>query len=61
VARFEHRARSDVPPGAILRLCMECSDGARFEIACQDAPEVFRWCRDLPGVPMPPHVLRVAR
>jgi len=61
VARFEHRPRPDVPPGAILRVGIECRGrvSARFEIERQEDPQVFRWSRDVPGAPTPPQTLRV--
>jgi hypothetical protein len=58
VARFEARARTDVPPGSILRVAIEC-DGARFEIVRQDDPQVFLWSREAPGAPVPPQTLRI--
>jgi glucose-6-phosphate dehydrogenase assembly protein OpcA len=58
VARFESRPRSDVPPGSILRVTMEC-DGARFEIERQEDPQVFRWSREAPGAPVPQQTLRI--
>jgi len=62
VARFEHRPRADVPPGAILRVGIECRGGVdrpRFEIERQDDPHVFRWSREVPGASTPPQTLRV--
>jgi glucose-6-phosphate dehydrogenase assembly protein OpcA len=58
VARFEARARADVPSGSILRVAIEC-DGARFEVVRQDDPQVFLWSREAPGAPVPPQTLRV--
>jgi glucose-6-phosphate dehydrogenase assembly protein OpcA len=60
VARFDHRPRPDVPPGAILKVAIECGGGARFEIERQDDPQVFRWSRDVPGATTPPQTLRIA-
>jgi glucose-6-phosphate dehydrogenase assembly protein OpcA len=60
VARFEHRPRAGVPPGAILRVALECRGGPRFEIERQDDPQVFKWSRDVSGAPTPPQTLRVA-
>lgn len=58
VARFEARARPDVPSGSILRVAIEC-DGARFEVVRQDDPQVFLWSREAPGAPVPPQPLRI--
>jgi glucose-6-phosphate dehydrogenase assembly protein OpcA len=58
VARFEARARPDVPAGSILRVAIEC-DGARFDIVRQDDPQVFLWSREAPGAPVPPQPLRI--
>jgi glucose-6-phosphate dehydrogenase assembly protein OpcA len=58
VARFERRLRRDVPAGTILRVAFE-GDGARFEIERQEDPQVFRWSREVPGVPTPPQTLRI--
>ncbi len=58
VARFERRERTDVPPGSLLRVTIEC-DGARFEVERQEDPQVFRWSREAPGAPVPPQTLRI--
>jgi glucose-6-phosphate dehydrogenase assembly protein OpcA len=58
VARFEARPRADVPGGTLLRVALEC-DGARFEIARQEDPQVFLWQREAPGAPMPSQTLRI--
>jgi glucose-6-phosphate dehydrogenase assembly protein OpcA len=58
VARFEARARADVPPGSLLRIAMEC-DGARFEVQRQEDPQVFLWSREAPGAPVPAQTLRI--
>jgi glucose-6-phosphate dehydrogenase assembly protein OpcA len=34
-------------------------DGARFEIARQDDPQVFLWSREAPGAPVPPQPFRI--
>jgi len=63
VARFEHRPRRDVLPGAILRVAIECGGAtaspSRFEIERQDDPQVFKWSREVAGAPTPPQTLRV--
>jgi glucose-6-phosphate dehydrogenase assembly protein OpcA len=58
VARFEHRFRSAVPPGTILRVAIECA-AARFEVERQEDPLLFRWSRETPGGSTPPQTLRV--
>jgi hypothetical protein len=58
VARFHARPRADVPSGSILRVTLEC-DGARFEIARQEDPQVFLWSREAPGAPLPSQTLRI--
>ncbi len=58
VARFEARARDDVPQGTILRVALEC-DGARFEVVRQADPAVFLWSREAPGAPVPSQTLRI--
>ncbi len=58
IARFVQRPRSDVPPGSILRVFIEC-DGARFELERQEDPRVFRWSREAPGAPVPPQTVRI--
>jgi glucose-6-phosphate dehydrogenase assembly protein OpcA len=62
VARFDHRPRPDVPPGAILKVAIDCGGPARahFEIERQDDPQVLRWSREVPGFTTPPQTLRVA-
>ena len=57
-ARFEQCRRAEVRPGGIVRVAMECP-GAKFEIVRLEDPQTFRWTRDLPGVPTPPHVMHV--
>jgi glucose-6-phosphate dehydrogenase assembly protein OpcA len=57
--RFEHAPRTDVSPGSIVRVAIEC-DGARFEVQRQDDPDVLRWSREAPGAPVPPQTLRAA-
>lgn len=57
-ARFQQRRQADVRPGGIVRVLFECPD-ARFELARQDNPQVYRWSRELPGATTPPQVLRV--
>ncbi len=57
-ARFVQRPRTDVPPGSLLRVLIEC-DGARFELERQDDPRVFRWSREAPGAPVPPQTVRI--
>ncbi len=58
VTRFEARPRADVPSGSLLRVTLEC-DGARFEIARQEDPQVFLWSREAPGAPVAPQTLRI--
>ncbi len=58
VARFVHHPRTDVPPGSILRVSIEC-DGARFDIERQDDPRVLRWSRETPGAPVSPQTIGV--
>lgn len=59
VARFERRSRADVPPGAIVRVVIDCG-GAIFDIERQQDPCVFRWSREVPGATLPPQTLRLA-
>jgi hypothetical protein len=42
----------------MVRLALECKTG-RFEIQRQADPQVFRWSREVPGMPTPPQLLRV--
>jgi glucose-6-phosphate dehydrogenase assembly protein OpcA len=58
VARFEQRLRPSVRPGGIVRVAIECP-GARFQVERLEDPQTFRWSRELPDVPTPPHVLHV--
>jgi glucose-6-phosphate dehydrogenase assembly protein OpcA len=58
VTRFEAKPRADVPSGSLLRITLEC-DGARFEVARQEDPQVFLWSREAPGAPVAPQTLRV--
>jgi len=58
VVRFEQHLRPNVRPGGIVRLAMECP-GAHFQIERLEDPQTFRWSRNLPGVPTPPHVMHV--
>ncbi|HEY1695979.1 MAG TPA: glucose-6-phosphate dehydrogenase assembly protein OpcA [Polyangiaceae bacterium] len=57
-ARFEPKLRPGVRPGGIVRLSIQCQD-ARFDIAREDDPQVFRWSREVPGVPTPSQLLRI--
>jgi glucose-6-phosphate dehydrogenase assembly protein OpcA len=57
-ARFEQRAQAEVRPGGIVRVEFAC-EGAHFELARQEDPQVYRWSRDVPGAPVPPQILRV--
>ena len=56
--RFDHRPRTDVVTGAVLRVAME-GGGARFEVERLEDPLVLRWSRDIPGAQTPPQTLRV--
>jgi glucose-6-phosphate dehydrogenase assembly protein OpcA len=58
VARFVHRPRTDVPPGSILRISIQC-DGASYDIERQEDPRVLRWSRETRASMVPPHTLRV--
>jgi glucose-6-phosphate dehydrogenase assembly protein OpcA len=58
-ARFAQRPQAQVRPGGIVRVAFECPE-ARFEVARLEDPQLFRWSREVPGVPTPPQVLRVA-
>jgi len=59
VTRFEGRARSDVPPGTILSVSLECP-GSRFEVERQGDPQLLRWSRTVPGVATPTQIVRIA-
>ena len=56
--RFQHKVREGVLPGRIVGLAIECQD-ARFDLEMQADADLFKLSRDLPGVPMPPQLLRV--
>jgi glucose-6-phosphate dehydrogenase assembly protein OpcA len=58
LTRFEPRLKEGVRPGGIVRLSIQAKD-ARFEIARQEDPQVFRWEREVPGVPTPAQLLRI--
>jgi hypothetical protein len=58
LARFEARPTPGVRPGGIVRLSIVC-ENSRFEIVRQEDPQLFRWSREVPGMPTPPQVLRV--
>lgn len=58
VTRFERRSHSDVRPGAIMRVSIECA-GGRFDIERQDDPQVFRWSTQVHGAPSPSQLFRV--
>jgi glucose-6-phosphate dehydrogenase assembly protein OpcA len=57
-ARFEQRSQAEVRPGGIVRVAFAC-EGAQFELARQEDPQVYRWSREVPGAPVPPQLLRV--
>jgi glucose-6-phosphate dehydrogenase assembly protein OpcA len=61
--RFAQEKREGVHDGAIVRIEMRC-DGeegcARFDLARQSDPAIFQWSCEVPGVTMPPQLLKFA-
>ena len=58
LTRFSPKLKPGVRPGGIVRLTMLGKD-VRFEIEREDDPQVFRWSREIPGVPTPSQLLRL--